>query len=139
ASVVIGGSYGPGKSANSASLAIHNVQRNSNPEYYIPFWEDAKIVVDACIAAGASGGGGDGKPPSGPLGDRMRRSIDNMTGRYIDVDGAFGAQCADVGMQYATDVFGIGMVSGNGTDYWRNAALMPHCDAVPVSQPPRYG
>ena len=69
----------------------------------------------------------------------MRRSIDNMTGRYIDVDGAFGAQCADVGMQYATDVFGIGMVSGNGTDYWRNAALMPHCDAVPVSQPPRYG
>ncbi|MCT1879858.1 CHAP domain-containing protein [Kocuria rhizophila] len=133
--------YEGANDAGSASRAINRVQGNQNPMHYAEFWEDAKLVVEACIRAGESskGGGGDGKPPSGPLGDRMRRSIDNMTGRYIDVDGAFGAQCADVGMQYATDVFGIGMVSGNGTDYWRNAALMPHCDAVPVSQPPRYG
>lgn len=131
--------YGPGNTAASASLAIHNVQRNDNPAYYVPFWEDAKIVVDACIAAGESSGGGDGKVPSGPLGARMKRSIEGMNGRSVDVDGAFGAQCADVGMQYAKDLWGIGMVTGNGVDYWRQSQIAPYCKAVPANQPPRYG
>jgi hypothetical protein len=144
ASEIFGGYYGPGKSANSASLAVHNIQRNSNPLHYAQMsggtlWPDAKIVVDACIAAGKSSGSGDGKAPSGPLGARMKRSIESMTGRYIDVDGSFGAQCADVGMQYARDLWGIGMVIGNGTDYWRQSQIAPYCDALPVSASPRYG
>ena len=147
-SEVFGGYYGPGKSANSASLAVHNIQRNSNPLHYAQMsggtlWPDAKIVVDACIAAGeSSGGGGDGKVPSGPLGARMKRSIEGMNGRYVDVDGAGGSniyQCADVGMQYAKDLWGIGMVIADGKDYWRQSQIAPYCKAVPANQPPRYG
>lgn len=144
ASVVFGGNYGPGGSKNSASLAVHNVQRNSNPLHYAEMhggnlWDDAKLVVEACISAGKSSGGGDGKPPSGPLGERMQRSINSMNGRHVDHDGSFGAQCADVGMKYAKDLWGIGMVIGNGKDYWRNPQLMPHCEALPASAKPRYG
>lgn len=145
ASVVFGGSYGPGKSANSASLAVHNVQRNSNPLHYAQMmggtmWDDAKLVVQACIDAGtSSSGGGDGKVPSGPLGERMQRSINSMNGRTIDHDGAFGGQCADVSMKYAKDLWGIGMVIGNGKDYWRNPQIMPYCQALPPSAAPRYG
>ena len=145
ASIVFGGSYGPGRSKNSASLAVHNVQRNSNPLHYAQMhggnmWDDAKLVVEACINAGkASSGGGDGKPPSGPLGERMKRSIDSMNGRTIDHDGAFGGQCADVSMKYAKDLWGIGMVIGNGKDYWRQSQIMPYCQALPPSAKPRYG
>lgn len=126
--------------ASSASLVINSVQGNADPNYYAKFWDDAKEVVTACIAAGKGNGkGGDGSPPSGPLGERMKRSINSMNGRAIDYDGAFGFQCADVGMQYAHDMFGIGMVIGDGRAYWRNAQLMPYCDALPVSESPRYG
>lgn len=62
-----------------------------------------------------------------------------MTGRYIDVDGAYGSQCADVGMQYAKDLWGIGMVIANGADYWRQSQIAPYCKAVPFGQSPRYG
>lgn len=130
--------YEGANDAGSASRAINQVQGNQDPMHYAPFYEDAKIVVDACIAAGSSGGG-DGKPPSGPLGARMKRSIEGMNGRSVDVDGAFGAQCADVGMQYAKDLWGIGMVTGNGVDYWRQPQIAPYCKAVPANQPPRYG
>lgn len=144
-SEVFGGYYGPGKSANSASLAVHNIQRNSNPLHYAQlgggtYWDDAKEVVTACIAAGKGNGkGGDGSPPSGPLGERMKRSINSMNGRSIDYDHSYGAQCADVGMQYANDMFGIGMVIADGSGYWRQSQLMPYCDAIPANQPPRYG
>lgn len=145
ASEVYGGNYGPGHSANSASLAVHNIQHNRDPLHYAQIlmgkaWDDAKVVMDACIAAGESaGGGGDGKVPSGPVGERMQRSINAMTGKYIDVDGAFGCQCADVGMRYAKDMWGIGMVVADGSGYWQQSQIAPYCDAIPANQPPRYG
>ena len=136
--------YEGANDAGSASRAINQVQGNQDPMHYAQFYEDAKIVVDACIAAGesAGSGGGDGKPPSGPLGARMKRSIQGMNGRYVDVDGAGGSniyQCADVGMQYAKDLWGIGMVIANGVDYWQQSQIAPYCKAVPANQPPRYG
>ena len=42
-------------------------------------------------------------------------------------------------MQYARDLWGIGMVTGNGVDYWRQPQISPYCKAVPANQPPRYG
>lgn len=131
--------YKSANDASSSSMAIHRVQINADPMHYARFWDDANLVVDACISAGKSSGGGDGKPPSGPLGERMKRSIDSMNGRTIDYDGSFGGQCADVSMKYAKDLWGIGMVIGNGKDYWRNPQLMPHCEALPPSAKPRYG
>lgn len=135
--------YESANDASSASMAIHRVQINADPMHYARFWDDAKLVVEACINAGkASSGGGDGKPPSGPLGERMKRSIEGMTGRYVDVDGAGGSniyQCADVGMKYAKDLWGIGMVIANGNQYWRQSQIMPYCQALPPSAKPRYG
>lgn len=126
--------------ATSASLLINSIQNNADPMVYAKFWDDAKEVVTACIAAGKGNGkGGDGSPPSGPLGERMKRSINSMNGRSIDYDHSYGAQCADVGMQYANDMFGIGMVVADGSGYWRQSQLMPYCDAIPANQPPRYG
>lgn len=126
--------------ATSASLLINSIQGNADPMVYAKFWDDAKEVVTACIAAGKGNGkGGDGSPPSGPLGERMKRSINSMNGRSIDYDHSYGAQCADVGMQYASDMFGIGMVIADGSGYWRQSQLMPYCDAIPANQPPRYG
>lgn len=126
--------------ATSASLLINSIQNNADPMVYAKFWDDAKEVVTACIAAGKGNGkGGDGSPPSGPLGERMKRSINSMNGRSIDYDHSYGAQCADVGMQYANDMFGIGMVIADGSGYWRQSQLMPYCDAIPANQPPRYG
>lgn len=139
-SVIHGGYYGPGKSANSASLAVHNIQRNQVPTHYAHLWADAQLIVRECIAAGKdsenSGGGG---KATGPLGSRIDSLMKSYEMRSIDVDGAFGAQCVDLAAKYITDLKGISMVRGNGVDYWRHPGLMGSFTAVSAGQPPRKG
>lgn len=46
--------------------------------------------------------------------------VKSQVGQYIDVDGAYGAQCVDLIMAYY-EYLGVSRVSGNGADYATNA------------------
>lgn len=138
-SVVHGGYYGPGKSATSASLVGHNIQRNQNPNHYAHLWADAKLIVKACLDAGEDSGSGGGGKASGPLGSRIDSLMKSYEMRSIDVDGAFGAQCYDLAQKYVTDLKGVGMIRANGKDFWRHPSLTGSFTPVAAGSPPRKG
>lgn len=131
---------GPGSTPNAASVTIHRVQINADPYHYAKFWDDAKLVVKECKAAGedAKDSGGGGKA-TGPLGTRIDQLMRSYEMRSIDVDGAFGAQCVDLTAKYITDLYGIATVRGNGVDYWRHPGLLGKFTPIDVGRAPRKG
>lgn len=139
ASVVFGGFYGPGNSESSASVTIHNVQRNSDPTHYRRFWQDAREVVKACIAAGKSSG----SKATGELGKRIDDIMSGMEGKFVDEDNGFPPgnpfQCVDVAARMLRELFGIPMPKANGVDYWRHPDLSGKYVAISANQAPRKG
>lgn len=136
-SVIHGGYYGPGKSATSASLVGHNIQRNQNPNHYAHLWADAQLVVKAILDAGRASGGS--AALTGPLGKKVEASMKGMEGKLIEFDGAFMYQCVDVAKQYVADLTGIRNAMGNGNQWWMNPSLSSTFSAIPVGRPPRKG
>lgn len=139
--VTKGQSFGPGKSAAAASVAIHNVQVNNHALDYEKQWADAIVIVDACITAGSSSSTG-GKA-EGPMGAQIDKLMASYEGMSIDVDGAgwMGnlAQCVDLAAKFITDLLGIPMVQANGKDYWRHPGLMAKMTPIPASSRGRKG
>lgn len=131
---------GPGKSARSASLAIHHTQINADPLHYARYWSDAKAVVDACIAAAkeSSSGVSGGTAPKA-ISDKVRAFGAKYNGVSIDVDGAYGAQCVDSVQKYASEYYGTPHIQGNGKDWWKHPGLASKFVAVPASQGGRHG
>jgi len=41
-------------------------------------------------------------------------------GKFLDFDGAFGAQCTDPIKAYFKEVLGIPPIKGNAVDYWKD-------------------
>jgi surface antigen len=59
-------------------------------------------------------------------------------GRAIDRDGAYGAQCVDLTMQYAAEVFGV-TVNGNGNQWYANGAASGAFTQVGAGAAPQKG
>ena len=64
-------------------------------------------------AAASSSSGGAATSGVGAAFDRFYRKYNGVA---IDADGAFGAQCVDLTMRYAREVFGVN-INGNGRDW----------------------
>ncbi len=47
--------------------------------------------------------------------------MSKYSGRFVDVDHAFGAQCVDLANAYCMEVLGAPRLSGNAIDIWRTA------------------
>lgn len=128
---------GPGKSGNSASVAIHHVQINADPRHYARFWADAQLVVKACIEAGKNSSGDE--QLTGPLAQKITTSMKSMEGKFIEFDGAWMNQCVDVAKKYVADLTGIKNALGNGNQWWMNPSLHSTFTPIPASKPPRKG
>lgn len=125
--------------ANAASAAIQAVQGSAYPYAYAKWWDDAHLVVKACIEAGKKSTSAEA---SGPLGAKIRESMAGMEGQWVDEDG-FPAgqphQCVDVPARMLREVFGMPMPRANGVDYWRHPDLMGKFTPIDVRQNPRKG
>lgn len=55
-------------------------------------------------------------------------------GRYVDTDGAYGAQCVDLVSLYNTQFIGGGAIFGNGNQWYGNAAANANYVRIPAGQ-----
>jgi len=128
--------YETASNAYEAGTYCQQVQGSAYPDKYANFYEDAKLVVDACIEAGKADAA---EPLSGPLGAKVEASIAGMIGKPIDFDGAAGIQCVDVALQYIHDLFGVTGIYADGIDFYMHPGLMLHFTPVPTKDGPRRG
>jgi hypothetical protein len=49
-----------------------------------------------------------------------RQWMQAVNGKYIDYDGAYGAQCVDLIKKYFVEIIGIPAIRNNAIDYWTN-------------------
>lgn len=114
------------------TIAAHRVQINQDPYHYEKYWSPAVQVVDAIYAANkgqpAAAGGPMASASTASSNAAVRGSaqawINANNGKYLDFDGAFGAQCVDLFKYYNRDVVGGPAVMGNGRDFWGQDVLM---------------
>lgn len=76
----------------------------------------AGAATKATPKPAAAGGGG--AAASGVAG-AVTRFFNKYNGVAIDHDGAYGAQCVDLTMRYAREVFGV-QINGNGKEWFAN-------------------
>ncbi|UKH48307.1 minor tail protein [Arthrobacter phage Lilmac1015] len=74
---------------------------------------------------------------SGPLvaaggGSAVDRWAASVDGRYIDMDGAFGAQCVDLAIHYNLRAVGGPSINGNGRDWFANGRASGAYEAYAV-------
>jgi len=50
----------------------------------------------------------------------VKQWLNSVNGKYIDYDGAYGAQCVDLVKKYFVEVIGIPAIRNNAVDYWTN-------------------
>ncbi|MCS6710772.1 CHAP domain-containing protein [Brachybacterium sp. EF45031] len=67
-------------------------------------------------------GGSSTPAPSTTLSAKVDAFVAKYNGKYVDFDGYYGAQCADLAQQYAREVVGASRfsspVTGGAQDYW---------------------
>jgi hypothetical protein len=64
--------------------------------------------------------------------------MSKYSGRFCDVDHAFGAQCVDLANAYCAEVLGVDRLSGNAIDIWRTAPpTWQRATNAPTNAPPK--
>ena len=84
-----------------------------------PKVEPPRSAATATTAAPRAGGAAVAGAPG--VAGAFDRFAAKYTGRVVDFDGAFGGQCVDLTMLYASEVFGV-RVNGNGNQWFANGA-----------------
>jgi surface antigen len=90
-----------------------------------PAVEPPRTDTAATSTTGSKTATSGGSSSSGTVTPGAASAFDRFMGKYngvaIDHDGAFGAQCVDLTMRYASEVFGVN-VNGNGNQWYANGA-----------------
>ncbi|ASR80650.1 tail protein [Arthrobacter phage Piccoletto] len=102
-----------------AGVVVANCQRPIDPKIEPPREDNPPAATKPVSSSVSSGGGGTSSAPSG-LAAAVDRWAASVSGRAIDMDGAFGAQCVDVAISYNRNVVGGPGISGNGRDWFAN-------------------
>lgn len=84
------------------------------------------------VVSGA--GGSAAKPGAAPNTSGVDGWISRTAGKYVDTDGAYGAQCVDLVSLYNTQFVGGGAIFGNGNQWYNNPAANANYVRVPASQ-----
>jgi hypothetical protein len=136
----------PNWSSLPPTLAAHYTQRNADPNHYTKYWSAAVQVVAAIHAAnpnykpgGASSGGAASSGGSSALWKKAQNWMNATNGKYIDFDGAYGAQCVDVFKFYNRDVVGGPPVLGNGNGYYWQDVLLGKYTRLGPGVTPQFG
>lgn len=53
----------------------------------------------------------------------LNQFIAKYSGKRVDADGAYGAQCVDLLKKYYPEVLGVPAIRGNGGDYFANSPI----------------
>jgi hypothetical protein len=83
----------------------------------------------------ATSGGG---PAAAGVAGAVQRFFNKYNGVAIDHDGAYGAQCVDLTMRYASEVFGV-RINGNGKEWYANGPRSGAFRQVPAGSQPQVG
>lgn len=99
-----------------------------------PKAEPPRSATTATTGAPAAAGG----PAVAGVAGGFDQFMAKYNGRAIDRDGAYGAQCVDLTMQYAAEVFGV-TVNGNGNQWYANGAASGAFTQVGAGAAPQKG
>lgn len=78
-------------------------------------------------------------PPASNLAAKVDAFVAKYKNKYVDFDGAYGAQCVDLFNFYNRDVVGVGFISVNSAYQLYSAAPASKYDKLPGSASPRKG
>jgi surface antigen len=100
---------------------------------------DPKVEPPRSASTGTAGApAAAGAPAVAGVAGGFDQFMAKYNGRAIDRDGAFGAQCVDLTMQYAAEVFGV-TVRGNGNQWYANGAASGAFTQVGAGAAPQKG
>lgn len=119
---------------NVAGVVKISCQRPVDPKI-VPKNTETKSASGGSPAA--SGGGGGSSLPG--LNAAVDRWVGQVSGRAIDMDGAFGAQCVDVAISFNRSVVGGPNINGNGNQWYANGGNSGAYAQIGKDQPAQKG